>query len=257
MRRKHYRPSDPIACLCREQFGDDFWLPIATSHIPKCSRDAAHHASNERRGDRVDPKLAPHAANVDGEQGSASVRLTRNLLAESAEVVLTDQGSGGQFHRFEIQRPIVFEGEPRLKRIWLGAVDSIAVVPSLRAESGVEFARNSSGLAKPQVRRKQSVDDERPPLGWNGHVGIEVASLAEGVRARIGATRSHDLVILARDLANSFCQYAVNRSVFTLRRPAAEIGSIVGDGQQDASPLSRQVRAQPFRRRRRAEIPCA
>ncbi len=54
--------------------------------------------------------------------------------------------------------------------------------------------------------------------------------LSPRMGASVGAARSDDFQFLAGCPANSFCQCAVNGSLFTLRGEPAKIGSVVSDG---------------------------
>lgn len=86
-------------------------------------------------------------------------------------------------------------------------------------------------LLHDQVVGEDSVKRVRPSVHRNSVFKIEVATLTHRVGAAIRSTGSYDLAILARDLAYSIFQGALDSSLPFLCGPAAKVSALVRYGE--------------------------
>lgn len=96
-------------------------------------------------------------------------------------------------------------------------------------ESRIEIFRNRFGLNSTNIALHALVQGVHPSISRNS--AIKVANLTSCMSAAIGSASSNNLAILARDSANSISQCSLNSSLSSLCGPAAEIGSVVSDGE--------------------------
>lgn len=204
--------------------------PGSSADLEEPACDPPHHSSEESGGNHIQPHLIALPENADRENAPYGVLHGGiEFFRVTTKIVATDQPSGCRPHCGKIQRAPVIEGVSGSKRIASTELKPIAIEPVDGAEPAVEILPRDTGTPYGDVRRKGPVQGPHPPLGRDRYARIEMAHLSFGVRPAIGAARSYDLAILARDPANSFCQCALDCSQSSLRGPAAKIGSVVSN----------------------------
>ena len=132
-----------------------------------------------------------------------------------------------QYHLGDLRLPPTYMRKSRLQWTPLADLNTIAIRSIDRAKPAVKPIWPNPSVDNRKVIRQHLVQNHRPTRRLDRNRAIKVADLAQGVGAAIRSTCSNDLVILARDPANSFFQCSLNTSLSRLCGPAAEIGSVV------------------------------
>lgn len=228
--------------------------PAVNSNFVEVARDSSHHPAEKRGAHDVDSHLILHPRKLDPEESSDRVLNVRlQFLRERAKVVRSHELPGRFPHQFQIERMALPKGHSQFEWIPVLLGDHVAIPTILRTEATVKGLWHNSRCLNPHVLRKCAVEHVRNSLNRDRSYQIKVADLSTGMSASIGAACPYDLAIFARDLANGIFQCSLNGSPSSLCGPAAEIGSVVGDGQFDS--LSRQAPARRFAHRRLGECP--
>lgn len=126
--------------------------------------------------------------------------------------------------------------------VFFAGEDSVSVGSFVGPEACVEVIGDVLCLDDGEIVGEDVVDDEGEFVGWDLARGVVVYDLSTGVGSAIGSTCADDLdIFIARDLANVFCQCAVDSSLSFLWGEPTKIVAVVGDGELD-STFSRQAR---------------
>jgi hypothetical protein len=198
MRRENDRPLNPILLLRIEEPADLCNASVTSPYFQERARHSPHHSAQKSRADDVQPHLVSKLAHLEGEEFSARVIDTWvEFLGKRPEIVITRQYVGSLLHRGDVQGTSVAVGKPGPLGIRRSGKDAVTVEPILCPESAVELGFHARRTYHGQIGVKPSVQDGGPLLGRHRRIRIEMANLAPGVSAAIGAARSGDLVFLA------------------------------------------------------------
>lgn len=217
-----------LASLFREKFSHVVNRPSSTADFVKRSRHSPHHPSQEGGSDDVNANRVADEFYFDRAHRADSVfNVGLEFLGEGTVVVLSHEKLCRLLHFGQIQWLCAFVRVASLERIVSPQENRVSICAISRAKATVKLRRNSLGFYDTNVWRQHAIKGARHGVKRDRRLEVKVANLRPSMCAAIGAAGSVDLDIFARDLANSFCQCALNGSPSSLCGPAAKVGSVV------------------------------
>ena len=163
--------------------------------------------------------------------------------AEGEEVVLAQQGAAGAVHRLDIEGTAVTQHVPAQRVMRGRAVGEPIAIPAPQGpEAGIELQRDLAGgvhddvagqnprepgherLLGPTVRTPRQGGEDRARH-------VEMADLAAGVDAGVGAAGDGDAQRHAGDLCQGPLELALHGGMPRLRGPAVVPGAVIGEVQ--------------------------
>ena len=171
--------------------------------------------------------------------------------AERAEIVLAEQGLGGDVHALRIQRQALPGDVARVQRCTHRPVeDVVAVTPAARCVTRVETVRHRLRPQHRHAGRQVGTGTQYPATHVATRLGIEVHDLATPMHAGVGAPRAADLDRMVGDFRQGLLQHSLHADVRLQALPAVEIGAVVFDAESNAHGV-----VQEFAERRKISRP--